>query len=101
MNFSTLYREMFTSLIDAMHRKFDKNAQLSNQLKTWDHSVKIVDKFLTIAKIADLSRVFFFYLKVNPYFDHSFSKANKLNYSIVSEHTFLHQVVFATWNAHD
>lgn len=56
---------MFAALIDAMHRKFDKNAQLSNQLKTWDHSIRVVDKLLAIAKIADVSRVFFFYLKVN------------------------------------
>lgn len=63
-NFSTLYREAFTALIDAMHRKFDKNAHLSNQLKTWESSVKIVDTFLNIAKEANQSRVYFFYLKV-------------------------------------
>lgn len=48
-----------------MHRKFDKNAQLSNHLKTWESSVKIVDTFLNIAKDADHSRVYFFYLKVH------------------------------------
>lgn len=68
VNFSTLYREVFAALIDAMHRKFDKNAQLSNQLKTWDHSIRIIDKLLSIAKIADVSRVFFFYLKVIHHF---------------------------------
>lgn len=56
---------MFTALIDAMHKKFDKNAQLSNQLKIWDHSVKIVDKFLSIAKTVNISRVYYFYLKVS------------------------------------
>lgn len=65
INFATLYRELFAALIDAMHRKFDKNAQSSNQMKTWDNSVKLVDQLLSIAKSADLSRVFFFYLKVN------------------------------------
>lgn len=64
VNISTLYREVFAALIDAMHRKFDKNAHAPNQLKTWDHSVKIVDKLLSIAKMADIPRVFFFYLKV-------------------------------------
>lgn len=64
VNISTLYREVFAALIDAMHRKFDKNAHAPNQLKTWDHSVKIIDKLLSVAKMADLSRVFFFYLKV-------------------------------------
>lgn len=63
-NFPTLYRETSTALIDAMHRKFDKNAQHSNQLKTWESSVQIVDKLLAIARIADHSRVYFFYLKV-------------------------------------
>lgn len=64
MNFPALYREVFASLIDAMHRKFDKNAQLSNQLKTWEISVQIIEKLLLVAKSADLSRVFFYYLKV-------------------------------------
>lgn len=63
-NFPTLYREAFAALTDAMHRKFDKNAQSSNQLKTWDSSVKIVDTFLEIAKIANHPRIYFFYLKV-------------------------------------
>lgn len=64
MNFSILYREAFAALIDAMHRKFDKNAQLSNHLKTWETSINIVATFLNIAKVADHSRVYFFYLKV-------------------------------------
>lgn len=55
---------MFTALIDAMHRKFDKNAQSTNQLKTWENSVRIIDQLLEVAKLADHSRVYFFYLKV-------------------------------------
>lgn len=49
--------------MDALHRKFDKNAPMSNQLKIWDMSVKIIDKLLIIAKLANLPRVFYFYLK--------------------------------------
>lgn len=64
MNFPTFYREVFAALLDAMHRKFDKNAQSSNQLKIWENSVRIIDKFLDIAKEVDLSRVFYYYLKV-------------------------------------
>lgn len=65
MNFPALYREVFTALIDSMHRKFDKNAQSTNQMKTWENSIKIIDHTLKVAKSADLSRVYFFYLKVN------------------------------------
>lgn len=64
VNFPTFYREIFTALIDAMHRKFDKNAQSSNQLKTWDSSVRIIEKLLLIAKLLNISRVYYFYLKV-------------------------------------
>lgn len=64
VNFPALYREVFATLIEAMHRKFDKNAQSTNQLKTWENSVRIIDKLLLVAKLADLSRVYFFYLKV-------------------------------------
>ncbi|XP_031621413.1 Fanconi anemia group D2 protein [Contarinia nasturtii] len=63
VNYPTFYREIFTALIDSMHRKLDKNAQSSNQLKHWDSSIRIIDKLLNIAKLVDLSRVFFYYLK--------------------------------------
>lgn len=64
VHFATLYREVYAALMDAMHRKFDKNAQMSNQLKTWDTSVKIISKLHSIAKLADHPRVFYLYLKV-------------------------------------
>lgn len=102
MNFATLYREVFVSLIDAMHRKFDKNAQLANQLKTWEISIHIIEKFLTVAKTVDLPRVFFFYLKVtNEQFKADNRMQNTKIYFSISEHTFLHQTVSATWNGHN
>lgn len=99
VNFPTLYREVFAALIDAMHRKFDKNAQLSNQLKTWDNSIRIINKLLAIAKVADLSRVFFFYLKVT-HLSLPCSYQNTNEKLIISEHTCIHQAILAIWNGH-
>lgn len=82
-----------------MHRKFDKNAQLSNQLKTWDNSIKIIDKLLAIARSADISRVFFFYLKVFFFVNWVwFCEVIDFNSLFFLEHTPLHQTIFAIWN---
>lgn len=58
-----------TGFIDMMNRKLDKNAQLMNQLKIWKNSSDLLDLFLDIAKVIDMSRVFSVYLKVGLLFE--------------------------------
>lgn len=97
---------MFTALIDSMHRKFDKNVHSLNQMKIWENSIRIIDKLLTIAKLVDLSRVFFYYLKVNCF--HRYPNPKKktsimlmINEFLSTEHTSVHQIISTTWNDHD